>query len=100
MEPNMLGAYGPWAASLLPAGPARYSFRNEAYRDVDAWRREARDVLRLRLLQPETGATPRAELQHRFEYDGLAIEHLFWQLPYGPPTEAFFLKPAKAQGRL
>ena len=33
-------------------------------------------------------------------YDGLHIEHLTWQLPYGPPTEAVFLKPAGAQGRL
>jgi len=39
MEPNMLGAYGPWAASLVPDGPARLSFRNPDRRDADAWRR-------------------------------------------------------------
>jgi dienelactone hydrolase len=100
MEPNMLGAYGPWAASLVPDGPARLSFRNEKFRDLEAWRREAREALRARLMQPDTGGPPRAELQHRFEYDGLVIEHLHWQLPYGPHTEAFFLKPVKAEGRL
>jgi dienelactone hydrolase len=39
-------------------------------------------------------------VQHTFEYDGLAIEHLTWQLPYGPPTEALVLKPQGASGRL
>ena len=100
MEPNMLGAYGPWAASLVPDGPARLSFRNGAFHDIDAWRREARGDLLSKLVQPPTGGTPQGELQHRFDYDGLTIEHLHWQLPYGPPTEAYLLKPAKAEGRL
>jgi dienelactone hydrolase len=98
----MIGAYGPWAASLLGEGPARLSFRSRAFRDVDldTWRRQARERLHACLLQPETGDVPQAELQHRFEYDGLAIEHLRWQLPYGPPTEAYLLKPAGAKGPL
>ena len=100
MEPNMLGAYGPWAASLVPDRPARLSFRNERFRDVDAWRREARGALLSKLMQPDTGGKPEAELQHRFEFDGLTIEHLHWQLPYGPRTEAYLLKPAGAEGRL
>jgi dienelactone hydrolase len=100
MEPNMLGAYGPWAASLVPDGPARLSFRQPRFNDLEAWRREAKATLQARLMQPDTGGVPRAELQHAFEHDGLAIEHLRWQLPYGPPTEAYFLKPARAQGRL
>ena len=45
-------------------------------------------------------ATPVATVQHRFEFDGLSIEHLQWQLPFGPPTEALFLKPAGAKGKL
>jgi dienelactone hydrolase len=49
---------------------------------------------------PEAGGVPAAELQHRFDHDGLTIEHLRWSLPYGPPTEAYFLKPAGATGRL
>jgi dienelactone hydrolase len=98
--PNMLGAYGPWAAWLVPDGPGTLSFRNPKYRDVDAWRAEARPAVRELFRQPDSGGTPKAELQHRFEYDGLVIEQLHWQLPFGPPTEAFFLKPANAQGRL
>jgi dienelactone hydrolase len=51
-------------------------------------------------MQPDTGPVPKAGVQHQLVYDGLHIEHLSWQLPYGPPTEAVFLKPADAQGRL
>ncbi len=96
----MLGAYGPWAASLVPAGPARLSFRNPRFQDLDAWRLEARASLLSRLLQPPTGPAPRGELQHTLDFDGLTIEHLHWQLPYGPPTEAYLLKPAGSKGRL
>lgn len=100
MEPNMLGAYGPWAVSLVPKGPGRLSYRRAGFNDLSNWKTVARARLLERLLQPDTGGTPRAELQHRFEYDGLTIEHLQWQLPYGPPTESFFLKPRDAQGKL
>ena len=100
MEPNMLGAYGPWAASLVPDGPARLSFRNPDRHDIETWRREARASLLGRIAQPDAGGIPRAELEHAFEHDGVSVEHLHWQLPYGPRTEAFFLKPAKAKGRL
>src|SRR4051812_27931383 len=100
LEPNMIGAYGPWAASIVGEGPARLSFRNPSFRDLDAWRRQARERVQALMLSPDTGGVPRAEVEHRWDYDGLQIEHLRWQLPYGPPTEAYFLKPAGAEGRL
>jgi dienelactone hydrolase len=98
----MIGAYGPWAAAIAGDGPARLSFRNARFRaeDLDAWRTEARARLHATLLQPAAGGIPRAELQHQFRHDGLDIEHLQWQLPYGPPTEAYLLRPAGATGRL
>jgi dienelactone hydrolase len=102
MEINMIGAYGPWAAGIVGSGPARLSFRNSRYRaaDLDDWRSAAHERLRACLLQPEAGGVPKAQVQHEFTYDGLHVEHLSWQLPYGPPTEAVFLKPAGARGRL
>jgi dienelactone hydrolase len=39
-------------------------------------------------------------VEKRFEYDGLSMEKLSWQLPYGPRTGALFMKPAGAKGRL
>jgi dienelactone hydrolase len=102
MTPNMIGAYGPWAAGLLGEGPARLSFRQARFQaaDVDGWRKEARERLRTALMQPDAGPTPKAQLQHQLVHGGLHVEHLSWQLPYGPPTEAVFLKPAGARGRL
>ena len=102
MEPNMIGAYGPWAAGLLGEGPARLSFRRDQVppASIEVWRGQARQRLMDCLMQPETGRVPQAKVQHQLVYDGLHVEHLSWQLPYGPPTEAVFLKPAGAQGRL
>lgn len=97
--PNMLGAYGDWAAGLAP-DPPRLSFRQSRFSNVNEWRKPARARYRELLLAPDTGSTPRPTVQHSFEYDRLAIEHLSWQLPYGPPTEAYVLKPAGARGRL
>ena len=67
---------------------------------IDAWRGQARERLRDCLLQPDSGGVPKAQVQHQLVHDGLHVEHLTWQLPYGPPTEAVFFKPAGAQGRL
>jgi dienelactone hydrolase len=104
VQPNMIGAYGPWAAAIAGDGnsPARLSFRSAAFRpdDLDTWRTRARQRLGACLLQPDTGGVPKAELQHKFTFDGLEIEHLQWQLPYGPPTEAYLLKPEGAKGPL
>jgi dienelactone hydrolase len=95
----MLGAYGDWAAGLV-AEPPRLSYRRNDFRDIEAWRREARARYLDALAQPPTGVAPQAQVQHHIEYDGLSIEHLQWQLPYGPPTEALLLKPARASGKL
>jgi dienelactone hydrolase len=102
MEPNIIGAYGPWAAGLVGDGPARLSFRDErvAAAELDAWRTQARQRLRDCLLQPPLGAAPKAQIQHQLDFDGLHVEHLSWQLPYGAPTEAVLLKPKGARGRL
>src|SRR4051812_26470591 len=98
--PNMMGAYGPWAASLVREGPGRLSFRNPKWTDLEACRNAGRERLRECLVQPDAGGVPEAEVSHRLEFDGLEMEQLTWQLPYGPPTEAWFLKPKGAGGPL
>ena len=49
---------------------------------------------------PDIGATPKVTVKKQYTYDGLHIEELSWQLPYGRPTDAILLKPANATGRL
>src|SRR5579862_1506117 len=99
MTPNMLGAYGDWASRTM-LDPPLLSFRQPMFDKIDAWRPVARARFRDLLLGPGGAATPAGVLQHQFEFDGLSIEHLHWQLPYGPPTEALVLKPAGAKGKL
>ncbi len=96
---NMLGAYGEWASGL-PGDPPRLSFRQAQYKNLEKWRKIARERYRQTLLQPNSGRVPQVTVQHQFEHDGLAIEHLTWQLPYGPQTEAMLLKPIGAKGKL
>src|SRR5262249_28916758 len=78
------------------------SFRQPRFQraDLDSWRAQARQRLGECLLLPDSGGVPGTTLQRRLQQDGLEIERLTWQLPYGPPTEALFLKPAGAVGRL
>jgi dienelactone hydrolase len=96
----MIGAYGPWAAGLAGDGPAALSFRNPQWTGVETWRPLARSRLLECLAQPETGGTPQVRVDRQGVYDGLHVEELSWQLPYGPRTEAVFMKPAGAGGKL
>lgn len=95
----MLGAYGDWAARSM-SDPPRLSFRQPEFGGVEAWRPVARARFRELLLSPGGAATPIPVTQHKREFDDLEIEHLEWQLPYGPPTQAVLLKPAGAKGKL
>ena len=99
MPPNMIGAYGEWAAGTMQ-DPPRMSFRQPMFQNVDAWRPAARARFRDLLLGPGPALTPSAVVQHQMQFDGLDIEHLQWQLPFGPPTEALIMKPAGARGKL
>ena len=99
MYPTMIGTYGPWAA-LLVDRPATLSFRREEWTDPETWRPVARERLLERLAPPPTGAVPEVTVHRRSVYDELCVESLSWQLPHGPPTEAVFLKPAGARGKL
>lgn len=98
---SMLGGYGPWFADrVLGDGPARLSFRTGAWSTPAAWREAAKPRV-LELMAPiDLGGPPEVRVDGVHEYDGLRVEQLSWQLPCGPRTEAVFLKPANATGRL
>lgn len=102
MNETMIGVYGDWAAKTLGEEPPLLSFRRTRFRpqEINRWRQTARERLRERLLAPDGAATPKAEVKAQYELDGLQVEHLEWTLPYGPPTEARFFKPAGAGGKL
>jgi dienelactone hydrolase len=90
---NMIGPYGEWASSLTQKKLPSLSYRRSEWSNVDAWRKVARTRLIERMGIPTIGGTPQVKINKQYEYDGLHIEELTWQLPYGRPTEAILLKP-------
>jgi dienelactone hydrolase len=98
---NMVGAYGRWLSeTVLGDGPGRLSFRTGKWKSPDEWRRTARARVWECMAPVDLGGAPDVRIESKHEYDGLSIERLSWQLPAGPRTEAVFMKPAGAKGRL
>jgi hypothetical protein len=97
---SIIGLYGPWANSLMENKVPAYSFRNSKWDNLDTWRSAAKERINDRLGIPDIGGTPVVTVKKQYEYDGLHIEELSWQLPYGRPTEAILLKPVNAKGAL
>jgi dienelactone hydrolase len=97
---SIIGQYGPWSASLTDGKLPSQSFRKSDFKNIDAWRESARKKLLDRMAIPDIGPTPKVTVKKQYTYDGLHIEELTWQLPYGRATDAILLKPANASGRL
>lgn len=101
VQPNMVGAYGPWLSEqVLGDGPARLSFRSGRWKSLDEWRGEARKRVWKRVAPVDQGGAPEVRVESTHEFDGLHVEILSWQLPGGPRTEAVLLKPSGAEGPL
>lgn len=96
---SIIGQYGQWAASLTEKKIPSLSFRNE-WSNLETWRGSARKQLTERLAIPDIGGMPEVKINKQYTYDGLHIEELTWQLPYGRSTEAILLKPADQSGPL
>ncbi|HLF36183.1 MAG TPA: hypothetical protein VI583_18200 [Cyclobacteriaceae bacterium] len=98
-EKSIIGQYGPWVASL-PEDPSPLSFRNSRWTRVDAWKDMAMKKFLELTASPDIGRVPQVTVGRKYSYDGLEIEEIVWQLPFGRPTEAIVLKPLGASGRL
>ncbi|MBS1576606.1 MAG: hypothetical protein JST09_14990 [Bacteroidetes bacterium] len=97
---SIIGAYGAWAAGLTGNKLPALSFRKKEFTNLSAWNKQARGRLIERLSIPTLGQIPRVTIKRQLEYDGLHIEEISWQLPYGPPTDAVLLKPVHSKGKL
>ena len=97
---SIIGKYGEWATQLKGNQLPKFSFRNNKYTDVKTWRKVAKNQAIERLAIPDIGGLPKVKVTETLTYDGLHIEKLTWQLPYGRPTEAIILKPLNAKGKL
>ncbi|CAG4989515.1 hypothetical protein DYBT9275_00306 [Dyadobacter sp. CECT 9275] len=94
-QKSIIGGYGAWAASLLKPVPS-LSYRNPKWKDIKGWHNEALAKAKELIASPERGGLPQVNLEKKYIYDGLEIEELWWQLPYGRATRAVLLKPQGA----
>ncbi len=97
---SVIGHYGVWSNSFNNNRLPSFSYRNEEWTTVESWQKAAKQRLTERLAVPNIGGIPKVEVKKQYSYDGLHIEELTWQLPYGRPTEAILLKPMDARGKL
>ena len=97
---SIIGQYGKWATSLINNKLPSFSFRGKEWSNLNTWRASAKKRLTERLAIPDIGGIPEVKVKRQYAYDGLHIEELTWQLPYGRPTEAILLKPLNAKGPL
>ncbi|NIJ55902.1 alpha/beta hydrolase family protein [Dyadobacter arcticus] len=91
-EKSLIGGYGPWAVSLLPKVPP-LSFRNDKWKDLASWKKQALGKTMELVSSPPKVKAPAVTVVNKYVYDGLEIEELTWQMPYGRPTSAILLKP-------
>ena len=97
---SIIGKYGEWVTQLKDKQLPKYSFRNSKYTVLKAWQKEAKQQVFDRMAIPEIAELPTVKITETLTYDGLHIEKLTWQLPYGRSTEAILLKPLNAKGKL
>ena len=97
---SIIGQYGQWATSLTSGRLPTLSFRNKEWSNVEAWRTLAKKRLSERLAIPAIGGLPSVKVIKQYTFEGLQIEEISWQLPYGRPTTGIILKPQNANGPL
>ncbi len=98
-EKSIIGNYGPWAVARQTSLPA-LSFRNPDRQNLAQWKKEARTETLKLIAAPGADLVPAVRKGKEYRYDGLLIEEVSWQLPYGRPTSALVLKPEHATGKL
>lgn len=100
MEPLLLGDYSRFLVEqMAPERVPTYSFLHPKYKEVNSWREQSRQLFESFILAPELAVPKVASLWVR-NYEGLQIEKLSWQLPFGSVTEAYLLKPEHHTGAL
>src|SRR5688572_26803905 len=79
---SIIGLYGEWANSLNEKKLPTLAFRRNEWKNLEAWKKIARQRLIERLAIPDIGATPKVTVNNQHSFDGLHLEEISWQLPY------------------
>src|SRR5262245_43971050 len=99
MRRTLLGPHDELLRGLPDRAPL--SFAATPGQSLAQWRRRARAALCERLYRPvETTIPVRVRVESRHRFDGLLVERLSWAMPWGPRTQAVFMRPHAARHRL
>jgi len=93
---NVMGNYSAMAEKIADSCRYPCSFLAEDWDDIAIWQRLVRGKVAglLSYNPPRTALNPKT--LKTFEYDGVQVELVSWDEPFGPPTEAYFLQPVAA----
>jgi dienelactone hydrolase len=97
---SLIGQYGEWVNRKNSNRIPTMSFRNKQFNDINSWKKIAKKQVLERMGYQKIEEMPTVKVIEKIEYDGLHIEKLSYQLPYGRPTEAILLKPLNSKGKL
>ena len=99
MKP-LLGNYHSMAAWLESRCRRPYSLLDGTWTDVESWRAQARGKVHELLAYQPPDCALEASVDKVTERDGLRTELVSWAQSFGPRTEAFIVRPVRAEGRL
>ncbi|MDR0569304.1 MAG: dienelactone hydrolase family protein [Spirochaetaceae bacterium] len=97
---KLLGNYADLAEKTAESCAYPGSFLAEEWHDPEVWRHLIRGKVFDLLAYTPPKRDLNARLISRSGRRGVQTERVAWDQPYGPPTEAYFLKPLEAQGKL
>ncbi|MDA4114477.1 MAG: hypothetical protein OK474_10570 [Thaumarchaeota archaeon] len=87
-----LGIYYEMLRSLPPKQPS-LSFLSKEWGDVDAWRTEARRRLSEQMNFAPDSTPLNSSTDSKRTEDGMVIENISYDMPYGPRTRGYFIYP-------
>jgi dienelactone hydrolase len=96
---NSLGNYTALAVETAEACSYPYSYLSGNWENLPLWQKTARGKLFELLSYNPPPCEMNSRIADSFEWDGLLVERVIYDEPYGPPTEGFFIKPP-GSGRL
>ncbi|MCD6120437.1 MAG: hypothetical protein J7K04_01210, partial [Spirochaetales bacterium] len=118
-KPNLMGSYGAWLESYVERKPilsmlgeersgvsrpgesgTNRGLPNGNQPNIEGWKEKARNKFKELIGYLTLEKNIRAKVVEKTQYDGLIIEEIIWQMPFGPETHAYFLRPEKYSGTL
>lgn len=99
MKPD-IGIYYEMVDSIAASTEQSLSYLTKRWPEIEVWRAKARaKVFELLAFNPPRTSL-NATVDVRREEDGIIVEEISYDMPYGPRTRGFFLYPKKRNGKL